>query len=143
MPEGDIVVPIGKAEVKRGGSDIAVITYGTGVHWALEAAEIMAKEDVEVEVLDLRSLLPLDRQSIIGSVKKTGKVLILHEDTLTGGVGAEIAAIIAQDAFEYLDAPIRRLASLDTPVPYAPTLEDFFLPNTQKVVDALKALASY
>ena len=143
VPEGDVVVPIGKAEVKRNGSDIAVITYGTGVHWALEAAEIMSKEGVEAEVLDLRSLMPLDKQAIIGSVKKTGKVLILHEDTLTGGIGAEIAAIIAQDAFEFLDAPVRRLASLDTPVPYAPTLEDYFLPNTQKVVEALKTLVSY
>ncbi|MBI3765193.1 MAG: alpha-ketoacid dehydrogenase subunit beta, partial [Ignavibacteriales bacterium] len=133
VPDDEYLVPIGKADVKRGGSDIAVITYGTGVHWALEAAETVAKEGVEVEVVDLRSLMPFDKEAILTSVKKTGKVLILHEDTLTGGIGGEIAAFISENAFEYLDAPIKRVASPDTPVPYAPTLEEYFLPNTKKV----------
>ena len=143
VPDDDYIVPIGVAEVKREGSDISIITYGTGVHWSLEAAETMAKEGIEVEIVDLRTLMPLDKETILNSVKKTGKVLIVHEDTLTGGIGAEISAIINEYAFQYLDAPIRRVASLDTPVPYAPTLEEYFLPNTTKVLDALKSLASY
>ncbi len=140
----DRLVPLGKAEIKREGADISVITYSTGVHWALEAASTLSSEDgLEIEIVDLRSLVPLDTEAILASVKKTGKVLILHEDTLTGGVGGEIAAVIAEHAFEYLDAPIQRLASLDTPVPYAPTLEEFFLPNARKVTDKLRSLASY
>lgn len=143
VPDGEYLVPIGEADIKREGTDISVITYGTGVHWSLEAAEILAKEGTEVEVVDLRTLLPLDREAILDSVKKTGKVLIVHEDTLTGGIGGEIAAVISEHAFEYLDAPIRRIASLDTPVPYAPTLEEYFLPNTLKVREALRELAAY
>ena len=143
LPEGEIIVPIGKADIKRRGSDISVITYGTGVHWALEAAELILKEGTDVEVLDLRSLMPLDTPAIIDSVKKTGKVLILHEDTLTGGIGGEVAAVVAEKAFEYLDAPIKRVASIDSPVPFAPPLEEFFLPNTQKVMNALRDLAAY
>lgn len=143
IPDEDYTVPIGKADLKRKGNDITVITYGTGVHWALEAAETMAKERVEVEVVDLRTLLPLDKGTILNSVKKTGKVLIVHEDTLTGGIGGEVAALIAEHAFQYLDAPIKRIASIDTPVPYAPTLEEFFLPNAEKVLDALRTLTRY
>ena len=143
LPDDEYIVPIGKADIKREGSGISVITYHVGVHWALEAAEIISKEGVEVEIVDLRTLLPLDRQTILNSVKKTGKVLIVHEDTLTGGIGGEIAALISEHAFEYLDAPVRRVASIDTPVPYAPTLEEYFLPNTQKVLEALRVLASY
>jgi len=143
VPEDEYIVPIGKAEIKRRGEDISVITYSTGVHWALEAAETLSKEDIEVEVVDLRSLLPFDKETILNSVKKTGKVLIVHEDTLTGGIGGEIAAVISEHAFEYLDAPIKRVASLDTPVPYAPTLEEYFLPNAQKVLAASRSLAAY
>jgi 2-oxoisovalerate dehydrogenase E1 component beta subunit len=143
VPDGEHVVPIGKADVKREGSDVSVITYSTGVHWSLEAAGILEKDGVSVEVLDLRSLVPLDREAILASVRKTGKVLIVHEDTLTGGIGGEIAAIIAEHAFQSLDAPIKRVASLDTPVPYAPTLEDYFLPNTEKVTEALRQLAAF
>jgi 2-oxoisovalerate dehydrogenase E1 component beta subunit len=143
VPDGELIVPIGEADVKRSGSDLTVITYSTGVHWALEAADLLAKEGAETEVLDLRSLMPFDKSAILRSVKKTGKVLILHEDTLTGGIGAEIAAVIAAEAYEYLDAPIRRIAAPDTPVPYAPTLEQWFLPNTMKVLEALRALAAY
>lgn len=143
VPDGDYVVPIGKADVKRDGNDISVITYATGVHWALEAAETMAAEGVDVEIVDLRSLAPLDTESILTSVRKTGKVLILHEATLTGGIGGEIAALISEHAFESLDAPIQRVASIDTPVPYAPTLEEYFLPNAAKVTESLRRLARY
>ncbi len=143
IPAGDYVVNIGEADVKRPGNDISVITYGSGVHWSLEAAEAIAKEGVDVEVLDLRSLMPFDKERIFSSVKKTGRALIVHEDTLTGGIGAEIAARISEEAFEVLDAPVRRVASRDTPVPYAPTLEEYFLPNARKVLDALRSLASY
>jgi 2-oxoisovalerate dehydrogenase E1 component beta subunit len=143
VPDGELLVPIGEADVKRAGSNITVITYSTGVHWALEAAAAIAKEGVETEVLDLRSLMPFDKGAILRSVRKTGKALIVHEDTLTGGIGGEIAALISAEAFEHLDAPVRRLASLDAPVPYAPTLEQQFLPNAQKVLDALRALAAY
>jgi len=143
LPEEDYVVPIGIADIKRAGTDMTVVTYATGVHWSLEAAEIIAKEGVEVEVVDLRSLMPLDTDSILSSVRKTGKVLIVHEDTLTGGIGGEIAALIAEHAFEHLDAPVKRMASIDTPVPYAPTLEEYFLPNTKKVLQAMRDLAQY
>jgi 2-oxoisovalerate dehydrogenase E1 component beta subunit len=143
IPDKDYIVLIGKADVKREGTDISVITYGTGVHWALEAAEIMAKEGVEIEIVDLRTLLPLDKESIYRSVKKTGKVLIVHEDTLTGGIGGEVAALISEHAFQHLDAPIKRVTSIDTPVPYAPTLEEYFLPSTQKVLTAIRELAQF
>lgn len=144
VPEGDYVVEIGKADVKRNGSDIAIITYGSTVHQSLEAAEILAKEDaVDAMVLDLRTLAPLDKDAIFAAVKVTGKVLIVHEDNVTGGIGAEVAALIADNVFQYLDAPIKRLGALDVPVPFAPTLEDFVLPNTQKVVTALRELVNF
>ncbi len=144
VPEGEYDVEIGKGDVKRGGSDAVIFTYGSTVHNSLEAAELLAKEDgVEVMVVDLRTLSPLDKELILNSVKTTGKVLIVHEDNLTGGIGAEIAAIISEQVFQYLDAPIRRVAALDTPVPFAPTLEEFYLPNTQKVVKALRELCSF
>lgn len=143
VPEHDYVVPIGKAEVKRSGNDISLITYGSMVHFSLDAAENLAKEGVEVEVLDLRSLLPFDKQMILHSVKKTNKVMIVHEATLTGGIGGEIAAIISREAFEYLDAPIMRVASIDTPVPYSPPLEEYFMPDAQKITSALRELADY
>lgn len=144
VPDGDHVVELGKADVKRNGSDIAIITYGSTVHHSLEAAEILSKEDgVEVLVLDLRTLAPLDKEAIFNAVKSTGKVLIVHEDNVTGGIGAEVSALIADRMFQYLDAPVRRLGALDVPVPFAPTLEDFVLPNTAKVVKALRELSSF
>ncbi|HUL42877.1 MAG TPA: alpha-ketoacid dehydrogenase subunit beta [Bacteroidota bacterium] len=143
IPAEEFVVPIGKADIKREGTDLSVITYSAGVHWSLEASELLSKEGVSVEVVDLRSLLPFDEEAILQSVRKTGKVLIVHEDTLTGGIGAEIAAVIGAKAFKYLDAPVERLAAPDTPVPYAPTLEEYFLPNAQKVARAIRRLAEY
>lgn len=113
------------------------------VHKSLEAAEILSKDGVDVEILDLRSLLPFDKDMILQSVKKTSRLLIVHEDTLTGGIGGEMAAIIADEAFEYLDAPIKRVAAIDTPVPFSPPLENFFLPNTEKIVEALRDLAAF
>jgi 2-oxoisovalerate dehydrogenase E1 component beta subunit len=144
VPDGEYTVEIGKADVKREGTDIALFTYGSTVHHSLEAAEIVAREDgVSVKVVDLRTLLPLDKELIISSVKSTGKAMIVHEDTLTGGIGAELAALISESAFQYLDAPIKRVASLDTPVPFAPPLEEYFLPDTNKIVRALRELSSF
>ena len=144
IPAEDYVVEIGKGDVKRQGSDVVIFSYGSTVHFSLEAAEILLKEDgVETMVVDLRSLMPLDKELILESVKATGKVLIVHEDTLTGGIGAEVAALIGEHVFQYLDAPVKRVASLDTPVPYAPPLEEFVLPNTNKIVNALRELSNY
>ncbi|MBI5474506.1 MAG: alpha-ketoacid dehydrogenase subunit beta [Ignavibacteriae bacterium] len=144
VPEGEYLVEIGKADVKRNGSDIALITYGSTVHFSLEAAETLAKEDgVETLVLDLRTVSPLDTTAIFDAVKATGKVLIVHEDNVTGGIGAEVAALISDNVFQYLDAPIKRLGALDVPVPFAPTLEEFVLPNAQKIVTALRELSKF
>lgn len=143
VPEGDYIVPLGKADVKREGQDMSLITYGAMVHQCLAAAEELAKEDIEVEVLDLRTILPLDKQAILDSVGRTNKALVVTEDTLTYGVGAEVAAIIGQEAFESLDGPVTRLAAPDTPVPYAPSLEEAFLPNATKIAAAARQLAAY
>ena len=144
LPEEDYVVPIGKAMVRRDGEDMTMLTYGAMVHQCLKAARTLEEEDdLEVEVLDLRSLAPLDRDAIVESVKHTNKVLIVHEDTLTGGIGAELAAILADDLFEYLDGPIKRVAAPDAPFPYAPPLEAAYLPNADKIVTAARELAAY
>jgi 2-oxoisovalerate dehydrogenase E1 component beta subunit len=144
VPDDDYVIEIGKGKVKREGADIAVITYGTTVHSALEAASILSTEDgVEATVVDLRSLAPLDTEMILDAVTATGKVLIVHEDNLTGGIGGEIAALIAEHAFRSLDAPVRRVAALDTPVPFAPALEEYVLPDTRKIVAAMRELARF
>ena len=144
VPEGDLTVPIGKADVKREGTDATILTYGSTVHFSLEAAEIVsAEEGRKAKVVDLRTLLPLDRETILGSVRETGRALIVHEDTLTGGVGAEVAALIAEHAFDALDAPVRRLCALDAPVPFAPTLEEAHLPSTGAIVRALRELMRY
>jgi 2-oxoisovalerate dehydrogenase E1 component beta subunit len=144
VPDGEFVVEIGKSDTKRDGSDLLIITYGSTVHQSLEAAVILSREDgLETKVLDLRTLSPLDVEAIVGAAKSTGKVLIVHEDTLTGGIGAEVAALLSEHAFQYLDAPIRRLASLDTPVPFAPPLEEFCLPDAQKILVALRELSRY
>lgn len=143
VPEGDHVVPIGKARVARAGTDVTILTYAAMLQVALEAAEAAAKDGISVEVVDLRTLLPLDEPAIVGSATKTGKVMVLHEATRTGGPGGEIAALVAERAFEHLDAPVLRVAPPDTPVPYSPPLEEFFLPNAEKVGQAIRALADY
>jgi len=143
IPEAGYIVPIGKAALRREGSDICFITYGSALYHCLDAAAELEKEGVSSEVLDLRTLLPLDRESILRSAKKTGKVLIVHEDRMTGGVGGEVAAIIAENAFEYLDAPIVRVASKDTHNAFAGPMEEFILPNKDKVLDAARKLAGY
>lgn len=143
LPEEEIIVPIGEGDIKREGRDITIVTYGSMVHVSLDAAETLAKEGIECEIVDLRSILPFDKAMILDSVRKTNRVLIVHEDVLTGGIGGEISAVISEEAFEQLDAPIMRIASIDTPVPYSPPLEEFFLPNKEKVITALRKLAAY
>jgi 2-oxoisovalerate dehydrogenase E1 component beta subunit len=143
VPAGDSVAPLGEALVRRSGKDVSVITFGAMVHVALEAATRLDEEGVDVEVLDLRTLAPLDRPAILESVARTGKALILHEAQRTGGIGGEIAAIIAEEGFESLDGPVVRLASEDTPVPYSPPLEAAFMPGTDKLVRAVKTLVRY
>jgi len=143
IPTGDFTVPLGKARIAREGKHVSVITYAAMVHTALEAAETLAKEGIELEVIDLRTLLPLDRQAIADTVKKTNRVIILHEDVRTGGIAGEVVAIINEEAFDYLDAPIVRITSKDTPVPFSPPLEEWFLPNVGDVVREAKRLVSY
>jgi 2-oxoisovalerate dehydrogenase E1 component beta subunit len=143
LPTEDFVVPIGKAALRREGEDLSIITYGAMVYKALEAAEVLAQSGIDVEVLDLRSILPLDEEAILATAKKTSKVIVLHEATLTGGPGGEVVARIAEKAFEYLDGPIIRIAPPDTPVPYSPPLEEAFLPQTKDIVEKAKKLAAY
>ncbi|MGZ5380443.1 MAG: alpha-ketoacid dehydrogenase subunit beta [Thermoanaerobaculia bacterium] len=143
VPEEDYVVPIGKAAVRRAGRDVTIVTYGAMLWTALEAAEILANEGVSAEVLDLRTLLPLDEEAILASVRRTGKCLVLHEDTRTGGLGAEIAATVSEKAFEWLDGPILRVTAPDTPVPYSPPLEEAFLPNVKTLLAAVRKLVRY
>jgi 2-oxoisovalerate dehydrogenase E1 component beta subunit len=143
LPAEDFVVPIGKAQLRREGEDLSIITWGAMVYKALEAAEELAKEGVDVEVLDLRTILPVDEEAILATAKKTSKVIVLHEATLTGGPGGEVVARIAEKAFEYLDGPIVRIAPPDTPVPYSPPLEEAFLPQTRDIVARARKLAAY
>jgi 2-oxoisovalerate dehydrogenase E1 component beta subunit len=143
LPAGDGLVPIGLADVKRPGRDISVITYGAMVHVALEAAQALSKEGVELEVVDLRTLAPLDKETIFQSVRKTSKAILLHEDNKTGGIGAEIAALLAEECFEHLDGPVLRIAAPDTPVPFSTPLEEFFLPKAADVIAAARKLAAY
>ncbi len=144
MPPGDHVVPIGKARTAREGADVSIITYSATVWKALEAAEIMQSEDgVSVEVIDLRTLLPLDDEAIVATVRKTNRVLIVHEDTRTGGVAGEITARINETCFEWLDAPVLRVTAADVPLPYSPPLEDYVLPQTSDIVRALRRIVAY
>jgi len=140
LPAEDYTVPIGQAKVVREGRDLTIVTYGAMLWTALEAAGRLAEEGVSAEVVDLRTLLPLDRDTVLASVKKTSKVLLLHEDTRTGGLAGELAVSITESVFEYLDAPILRLTAPDTPVPYSPPLEEAFLPNAEKVVEKARWL---
>jgi pyruvate/2-oxoglutarate/acetoin dehydrogenase E1 component len=143
LPEDDYIVPIGKARTRREGRDLSIITFGAMTLTALDAAEELEKEGLDVEVIDLRTLAPLDKQAILDSVKKTSRVMVLHEASRTGGIGGEIAATIAEEAFEWLDAPVVRVASIDTPVPYSPPLEEYYLPQTKDVLEAARRLAAY
>ena len=142
VPEGPYSVPIGRARVARAGRDATVVTYGVGLNWALEAAQTLAGEGREVEVVDLRSLLPWDRETVLASVHRTGRVLVLHEAPLAGGFGAEVAAVIGREAFEWLDAPVARLGGLDTPVPFSKALEEVFMPKG-RLLPALRDLLAY
>jgi 2-oxoisovalerate dehydrogenase E1 component beta subunit len=143
VPDERYTVPFGEARTHREGDDISLITWGAMVYTADEAAQKLEGEGVSVEILDLRTLAPWDKEAVLRSVAKTSKALVLHEDTLTGGFGAEIAATIAEEAFEDLDAPVRRIAAPDTPVPFSPPLEKAFIPQVEDVVAGLKELAEY
>ena len=143
LPREDFVVPLGQAIVRRTGSDIVLITYGAMLHVALEAASSLEREGIDLEVIDLRSLVPLDRETILAAVRRVNKVMILHEDTRTGGMAGEISALINEEAFEDLDGPILRITAPDTPVPYSAELEDAFIPQVADVIDAARRLAAY
>lgn len=144
LPGEEYVIPLGKAIIRREGEDMTILTYGAMVHQCLKAAQTLEEDDdLEVEVMDLRCITPLDREAILESVKRTNKVLIVHEDTLTGGIGAELSAILSEDLFEYLDGPITRVAAPDVPFPYAPELEAAYLPNAEKILAAARQLAAY
>jgi len=143
VPEGHYTVEMGKAAVARPGTDLSIITYGTQVHTSLEAAQRMAGDGLSVEVVDLRSLKPLDTETILDSATRTGRVLVVHAANRMAGVGAEIAALVAQEAFEWLDAPVRRIGGLDTPVPFSPPLEDAYRPNADVIEAAARKLVAY
>src|SRR3989304_2142726 len=145
LPDEDYTIPIGKADVKREGKDITLITYGMMLHHSLMAAEPVAAEDgISVEGIELRTISPLDKETVLSSVEKTGKALVVYEDNLTGGFGAEVAAIIAEEAFDSLDGPVTRVASPDVPIaPFAAVLEAYVLPNAEKIAKAVRELAAY
>ncbi len=138
VPEGEYLIPIGKGEVKRPGNDITIITYSRMTYLSLEAAKLLEKDNIDVEVIDLRTLSPLDFDIIANSIKKTYRVLVVHEACLTGGFGAEIAARIGEELFDYLDAPVTRLAAKDVPIPFSPPMENFVLPQVEDIVNAVK-----
>ena len=145
VPEGEYTVPIGPARIAREGRDISVFAYGMMAHYCVLAAEKLSREDgIDAEVVDMRTLLPVDRAAILESVKKTGKALIVHEDNFTMGYGAEVAALIADEAFEYMDGPVKRLAGPDVPsVPFSHPMQEFFMPNPDKIADAIRDLVAY
>ncbi len=143
MPAGDHVVPIGQARVAREGRDVSIVTYASTVWKSLEAAEQLAAEGISVEVLDLRTLAPMDEEAIFQTVRKTNRLLIVHEDTRTGGIAGEITARVSETCFEWLDAPILRVTAADIPLPYAPPLEDYVLPQTADIVRAVRRLVAY
>lgn len=143
VPEGDYLVPIGKANVLREGGDLTIITYGSMVHHCRNATEKLAEEDLSVELIDLRSVLPLDKEAIYKSVRKTNRVVLVHEDHKTLGIGAEIAALLSDELFDYLDAPILRVTAPDTPTPYSPPLEEFYMPNEDDIIAAVNRAIEY
>jgi 2-oxoisovalerate dehydrogenase E1 component beta subunit len=143
VPAGDYSVPIGQAHLVRAGEDLSIITYGAELHQALAAAARLAEEDIQCDVLDLRTLKPLDEEAILNSVRKTSKVLVVHAANQLAGLGGEVAGLIAERAFEWLDGPVRRLGGLDTPVPFSPPLEDAYRPDAEKIYQAARSLARY
>lgn len=143
IPDEDYVVPLGKARIAREGEDISLITWGAMVHHALQAADLLEEDEIDVEVVDLRTLYPLDTTAILESVRKTNRAMIVHEAPRTGGFGGEVAAILAESAFEHLDAPVVRVTGLDAHVPFAPPLEKYYLPNVTDIVESARKLARY
>lgn len=143
LPEGDYVVPLGKARLIKEGKDVTIITYGLMAYHCQRALTTFKEKGIEVELIDLRTLVPLDKQAIFESVKKTSRVVIAHEDHKTGGVGAELSALITEELFEYLDAPIVRVAALDTHIPYSPPMEEFYMPGPKKVIEGVEKALSF
>jgi 2-oxoisovalerate dehydrogenase E1 component beta subunit len=143
VPEEDYIVPLGKARVVREGRDLSIITYAAMVYTALEAAETLCKEGIDIEVVDLRTISPLDHEAIAESVRKTSKVIVLHEHSRTGGLAGEIAAIINEEVFDDLDGPIVRIAAQDSPVPFSPPHEEYFLPKVGDVLREARRLKAY
>ena len=144
IPDGEYTTPIGPAAVRREGSKLSCFAWGLMMHYCLEAAEVVAGEGIDVEVIDLRTLRPLDKATILDSVRKTGKAMVVHEDNLTGGFGAEISAIIAEEAFEHLDGPVLRVCAPDVPaMPFNKPQEDAFMPNPGRIAGAMRKLAGY
>jgi 2-oxoisovalerate dehydrogenase E1 component beta subunit len=143
LSHDDPVEPLGTARIHREGSSLTIVTYGMMVHESATAADTLEADGIEVEIIDLRTLAPLDEQTIVESVKKTNRLLVVHEDTRTGGIAGEIAMRVSEQAFEWLDGPILRVTAIDTPVPYSPPLEDYFLPGTDDIVNAARYLANY
>jgi pyruvate/2-oxoglutarate/acetoin dehydrogenase E1 component len=141
VPEDEYLLPIGKADIKRQGKDVTVVAIARNIVQALEAAKILEKEGIDIEVIDPRTMNPLDKDTIIKSVKKTNKLVIVHDAWKTGGIGAEISASVAQDALDYMDAPIKRVATLDTCIPYSPKLEQYVFPKTDDIIQAVKEIA--
>jgi pyruvate dehydrogenase E1 component beta subunit len=139
VPEGDYRIPIGRAKIVKSGKDCTIVSYGGAVYTALEAAKTLSKENISVEILDLRTLIPLDKESLIESVRKTGSLIVLHNATKFAGFGAEITAIVAEQAFSFLKAPVKRVAGLDIPVPFSPPLENFYKPSPQMVIEAVRS----
>lgn len=143
VPDGLYEVPLGVADIAREGTDVSVITYGSCVAHALDGAEVLEKEGISIEIVDLRTLIPLDKDAILKTVAKTARAVVAYEDHIVAGPGSEVCSILAHEGFEYLDAPIERVAGLHTPIPYAPVLEDYYLPSAQKIVDAVRRVAAY
>jgi 2-oxoisovalerate dehydrogenase E1 component beta subunit len=141
--EPDFTVPIGKAKVQREGSDLSIVTYGAMVHKAIEASEELERQGVSAEIVDLRTIVPMDKETVLESVAKTSRALVLYESHRTLGVGSEVAAVIAEEAFDSLDAPVMRLAPPNTPVPFSPSLEDAYLPQVEDIVESVKRLSSW
>ena len=140
IPADDYLVPLGKAEVKKEGKDVTVVAWSRMVHTALSAAERLKEDDIDLEIVDLQTLTPLDKEAILNSVKKTGKCVVFHEACKTGGFGAEVAAVVADEAFDWLDAPIKRVTAPDTPVPFSPPMESFFIPNEERLIETVMAI---